>query len=194
MRLRLAVFILFYGIVFQVQGQETLTLSDAIQKGLSNHFGIQIEKLNQEIARNNNNWGEAGRYPTVNFNLNQNNSITDIDNPASFLQGKLSSNDINPVVSTNWTIFNGFLVNITKDRLQLLEQQSDGNAQIVIEDAIQSIVEAYYAVLLEQQRTEVLQQVLELSRDRYQYILLRKDLGSAVTFDVLQDKKRLPDG
>jgi len=58
------------------KAQESLTLSEAIQIGLSNHFGIQIERLNQEIARNNNTWGEAGRFPTVNFNVNQNNAIT----------------------------------------------------------------------------------------------------------------------
>ena len=34
----------------------------------------------------------------------------------------------------------------------------------------------------------MLGQVLTLSRDRYNYVLIRKDLGSAVTFDILQDK------
>jgi hypothetical protein len=42
-------------------GQEQLSLSDAIQLGLSNNFGIRIEKVNQQIASNNNTWGEAGR-------------------------------------------------------------------------------------------------------------------------------------
>ncbi len=169
-------------------GQSTLSLEEAIQKGLQNNFGIRIEALNQEIARNNNHWGEAGRYPTISFNVGQNNAITDIDNPASFLQGQLRTHDLNPVINTNWTLFNGFSVKINKERLELLQVQSDGNAAIVIENAVQAIVEAYYQVILEQERTEVLEEVLALSRDRYEYILLRKELGSAVTFDILQDK------
>jgi outer membrane protein TolC len=168
--------------------QETLSLSDAIQIGLDNNFGIRIEKENQLIARNNNTWGQAGRYPALEVTLGQNNTITDIDNPASFLQGQVRSNDLNPVVAARWTIFDGFRVNINKKRLELLETQSDGNAQIVIENAVQAILEAYYTVLLEQERLEVLDEILTLSRDRYQHVLIRKDLGSAVTFDILQDK------
>ena len=47
------------------QEQETLSLSDAIQVGLANNFDIQVEELNVEIAKNNNNWGAAGRWPTI---------------------------------------------------------------------------------------------------------------------------------
>ncbi len=169
-------------------GQEVLTLSDAIQIGLANNFGIRIEQLNQQIARNNNTWGEAGRWPSVNINVSQNNNITDIDNPASFLQGQLRTNDLSPSLTANWTIFNGFAVNIAKERLQLLQEQSDGNAAIVIENAVQAIIEAFYNTILEQERTKVLEEQLILSRDRYNYILIRKNLGSAVTFDILQDK------
>ncbi len=168
--------------------QEQLSLLQAIELGLANNFGIRIEKQNQQIARNNNNWGQAGRYPAIDITMGQNNTITDIDNPASFLQGQVSSNDLNPVIAARWIIFDGFRVNITKRRLELLETQSDGNAQIVIENAVQAIVEAYYAVLLEQERLEVLGEILTLSGDRYQHVLIRKDLGSAVTFDILQDK------
>ena len=188
MRIKSLIFGVVFGCTLSATGQEQLTLSDAIQMGLGNNFGIRIEQLNQQIARNNNSWGEAGRFPTISINLNQNNAITDIDNPASFLQGKLRTNDLNPVINTNWTIFNGFTVKINKDRLQLLQEQSDGNAEIVIENAVQAIVEAFYTAILEKERTEVLGQVLTLSRDRYNYILIRKDLGSAVTFDILQDK------
>ncbi len=178
--------------VFLISGailaQEQLSLSDAVQIGLSNNFGIRIEQVNQEIARNNNTWGEAGRYPSINISVDQSNSITDIDNPASFLQGQIRANNLNPVIAGRWTIFDGFSVKINKERLELLEEHSDGNAEIVIENAVQAIIVAYYTVLLEQERTEVLEEVLTLSRDRYNYVLIRKDLGAAVTFDILQDK------
>ncbi len=184
--------VLFVLFVFTVQGtllaQDQLSLSDAIRLGLSNNFDIRIEQVNQEIARNNNSWGQAGRFPSINLTVGQNNGITDIDNPASFLQGQIKANDLNPVVGGRWTIFDGFSVKINKKRLDLLEIQSDGNADIIIENAVQAIVVAYYTVILEMERTEVLEKVLTLSRDRYNYVLIKKDLGAAVTFDILQDK------
>jgi len=42
--------------------------------------------------------------------------------------------------------------------------------------------------LLEEERLKVLESVKELSGDRYDYVMMRKELGSAVTFEVLQAK------
>ncbi|MEM9675923.1 MAG: TolC family protein, partial [Bacteroidota bacterium] len=170
------------------QEQEDLSLSQAIQIGLENNFDIQIEELNIEVAANNNNWGAAGRWPTVSFNLSQNNNFRDVDNPASFLQGLTISNDVTPAINVNWILFDGFSVNIRRDQLQKLENLTRGNAIVVIENAVQGIINQYYIVQLEQERLDVLASTFNLSKDRYEYIKLKGELGSAVTFDILQQK------
>jgi outer membrane protein TolC len=168
--------------------QEQLTLSDAIQLGLANNFDIRIERLNVEIAENNNNWGEAGRWPTISLTVDQNNNFRDVDNPASFLQGLTISNDLGPGITMNWVLFDGFRVQIARERLQKLQELSMGNAQVVIENAVQAIITQYYLTQLEKERLDVLQDVFELSKDRYEYIKLKGELGSAVTFDILQEQ------
>lgn len=168
--------------------QPSLSLSEAIQTGLQNNFDILIEKKNLEITRNNNAWGEANRYPNLSFDVNQNNSLTDINNPASFLQGQTISQSLSPSINLNWMLFNGFAVRINKERLEYLQRQSLGNVSLVIENTIQAIILAYYTAVLEQERLDVLEKVLSLSRDRYDYALLKGEIGSAVTFDILQDK------
>lgn len=183
--LSLAVLVLLSGSSF---AQEDLNLSDAIQLGLANNFDIQIEELNVEIAENNNNWGEAGRWPTITLSVGQNNNFRDVDNPASFLQGLTISNDIGPAVNVNWVLFDGFRVRISRERLQKLQELSMGNAQLIVENSVQAIITQYYLAQLEKERLDVLQDVFELSKDRYEYIKLKSDLGSAVTFDVLQEQ------
>lgn len=183
--LSLAVLVLLSGSSF---AQENLNLSDAIQLGLANNFDIQIEELNVEIAENNNNWGEAGRWPTITLSVGQNNNFRDVDNPASFLQGLTISNDIGPAVNVNWVLFDGFRVRISRERLQKLQELSMGNAQLIVENSVQAIITQYYLAQLEKERLDVLQDVFELSKDRYEYIKLKSDLGSAVTFDVLQEQ------
>ncbi len=169
-------------------GQE-LTLSDAVLQGLENNFSIQIESQRVEIARNNNNAGEAGMFPSITLGMSETLSLTEIDNPASFLtSGNIKGRAFNPSAAVNWTLFNGFNIRMTRDRLDYLEQQSLGNAQVVVENSIQAIILAYYTALLEEQRLEVFQRTLGLSRDRYDYGRMRGELGTAVTFDILQDK------
>ena len=170
------------------QEQEDLSLSDAIQIGLENNFDIQIEELNIEVAANNNNWGAAGRWPTVSFNLSQNNNFRDVDNPASFLQGLTISNDVTPAINVNWILFDGFSVRIRRNQLQKLESLTRGNAVVVVENAVQAIINQYYIVQLERERFDVLSSTFNLSKDRYEYIKLKGELGSAVTFDILQQK------
>jgi len=168
--------------------QEDLSLAGAIRNGLENNFDIQISKRAEEITIRNNSWGQAGVFPTIDLNLTGGTSTTNIDNPASFLQGDITSRNLNPSATLNWTIFNGFNVRMTKDRLSLLEYQSVGNTTILIENTIQAIILAYNTVLLESERLDVFITTLDLSRDRYQYSRLKGELGSSVTFDILQDK------
>lgn len=169
--------------------QESLTLTEAIKIGLEKNFSIQIENQRVEIAKNNNNIGEAGMLPDVSFSIAQNFSLTELDNPAGFLSaGSITGRTFNPAAAVNWTVFNGLNVRMNLERLRYLEEQSLGNAQIIIENTIQSIILAYYTALLEEERLDVFERTLRLSRDRYNYVKMKGEMGSAVTFDILQDK------
>lgn len=178
---------LFFIISINGIAQDNLSLSDAIQRGLEQNYDIKIERKNVDIAQNNNAWGEAGRYPTISLNLNQNNSLTDNIKTASpfQLQDQTISNSLNPTVNLNWTLFNGFKINISKSRLEDLQAESAGNADIVIANTIQSIILGYYKVVLEKRRLEEFNRQLKLSRDKYNYTRIKSDLGSAVSTDLL---------
>ncbi len=101
---------------------------------------------------------------------------------------KLTTNFISPSVDLNWTLFDGFRVDITKRNLEALEELSEGLSAVVVENTIQSIILAYYNVLLQQEKLEVFGDVKALSGDRFKYVETRRQFGSAVTFDVLQAK------
>lgn len=172
-----------------LKAQDELSLSQAIEQGLAGNFSIQIEKSKKEQAANLNTWGQAGMFPNISLSASPSLSYQDLetDNPFRF-GGSNTSSDISPTVQASWILFDGLNVRMTKGKLALLEEQSSGNALIIIENTVQAIILAYYTVLLEERRTEVFANTLSLSRDRYDYVKLKGDLGSAVTFDILRDK------
>jgi outer membrane protein TolC len=98
------------------------------------------------------------------------------------------ANGISPALTINWLLFSGFGVKMSKDKLELLESLSGGNSALVVENTVQAIILGYYRVLLEQEKLKILDQVKKLSGDRYKYEMAKKELGSSVTFDVLQAK------
>jgi outer membrane protein len=170
-----------------VQAQEQLSLGDAVKLGLSSNYQIQIAQKNVEIARISNNWGDLGRYPSLDLSLTQNNSISDqSNNPTAFIQDNVVSNSLDGGLNLNWTLFNGFGVKINKEKLENLQEQSEGNAAVLIETTIQSIILAYYNAQLQQKKLEALGNVMNLSRDRYKYFQQRQEMGTNSSFDVLQ--------
>ena len=185
--------IIFIGIcvaALSVAAQAPLSLSDAIQLGLQRNYDIQIEQANVSIAENNNAWGQAGLWPTINLNLAQNNSITDnvkVANPFS-LRGEIYAQSLTPSVNVNWMLFDGFRVIMSKRRLEQLQAESRGNASIVVSNTIQSIILGYYLTVLEQQRLAEFRKQLNLSKDKYTYLETKSDLGIAVTSELLLEE------
>lgn len=169
--------------------QADLSLGDALKKGLENNFDIRVAKQNLKIAQNNNSWGAAGRYPTLSLGLNFNNDFKNEPTQADpDVRQNTVLNIFTPYVNMRWTLFNGFAIKIGKDKLAHLNSISEGNAAIAVENTIQGIVLAYYKVLLEQEKLKVIKEVQSLSKDRYDYIEERKNVGAAATYDVLQTR------
>jgi outer membrane protein len=56
--------------------QDSLSIERAILIGLENNFQIQISNKEAAIAANNNSWGQAGAYPSINLNAFANGAIT----------------------------------------------------------------------------------------------------------------------
>ncbi len=166
-----------------------LTLANAIVKGLKNNFGIRISNENLKIAENNNTWGMAGRYPVLTLggqSLNSWNNEPSSSDPDE--RSEYRANLLLPNVNLRWVLFSGFSVSITKKKYELLNDLSEGNSAVVVENTIQGIILSYYRVLLESEKVKVLTELKKLSEDRMNYLNLKKELGAISTYEALQSK------
>jgi outer membrane protein len=186
---RFIVVLLFVCTISTSSAQDTLSLARAIQIGLQNNFDVQIGKLNLDIAKNNNNWGQAGMLPTINLIGGQPNNVTQRKPANPFaVPGKSISDNLTGQLDVQFTLFDGFFVRLSKQRLDKLEDLSNGNARFLMENTVQGIILGYYSVLLQREQLQVLVKNKEFSKERYDYVKLRKELGGAITFDVLQEQ------
>ncbi|NUO00148.1 MAG: TolC family protein [Saprospiraceae bacterium] len=190
LRANIALIALVSGCCFHPLGaQETLSLSQSIDLAMQNNYALQIAQRTAEIAQNNNEWGTAGRYPNVNLTLGLNNGFNDANNPASFTREITTiSTGLAPGIEATWTLYNGNRVNLTKKQLEQLERIGQGNVRLAVENTIRTVILAYYAALIEQERLEIRRQSLVLSRERVNFASVRQEFGRAGTFDVLQNQ------
>lgn len=181
--------LLFAAIYPALQAQETLSLEQAIQAGLANSFTIKIEQNDLAVAENRNDWAIAGKYPNIDVNLANNNGFFNQNNPVSFLTQITSySTGLVPSVGANLILFDGHRVRVTKQQLEQNVQFEAGNVAIAVENTIQTIILAYNQALLQQEQLGVLEEVLDLSRDRIRYQEVRQEFGQGGSFDLLQSK------
>lgn len=172
-----------------LRAQAPLSLSDAIQLALRNNYQIQIAERDIEVADNNNSWVAAGRYPAINLSATANNTFVNSQDPAGFLiERSILSNAVTPSVSATVILFDGYRIKLTKQQLEKESVLSRDNAQVTIENAIRSVMLAYYNAQLQKERLAVLDEVLKLSRDRVAYQKIRQEFGQAGTFDFLQSQ------
>lgn len=176
-----------FGGVSTALTQDPLTLEDAVARTLKGNFEISIAKLNQDIATQNNTWGETSAVPSIGFSAGYNASINDqSENPTAFIQEKLEIQALSYGADLTWTLFDGLGMFASKRQLELLESQSEGNAALVVENAVQGVTLAYYEVIMQQKRLDVLRDVIGLSRDRLRYESYKMELGVGGTFEMLQ--------
>ena len=175
----IVLFLVFFGSLF---AQNKLTLSDAISVGLENNYGLKISSKQVDISDENNTWGAAGRFPTIDIGVGSINRFDHND------EADITTNNIAPTAQLNWVVFNGFRIFNTKSKLEEQFKLAENNNAVAIENTIQDIILAYYNVLLQKERRNVFDELEKLSSDRYIREEASREIGGSVTYQVLQAK------
>lgn len=178
---------LFHGALFA----QNLSLKEAIDLALERNYQIQISNRQIEISERNNTWSEAGLFPTVTLNATFNNVIQDNrNNPFTFTPGLLLQQSVQPSINLNWNVFSGFFVKMNKQRLEHLEQQSRGNAMLIIENTVIEVIKVYYTAALHKAKLDVLNELIGSSRDRMAQIEVKQQYGSSNSLELMQFKNQ----
>jgi len=166
----------------QLMAQDSLSLSEAIVLGLENNYELKMTRNEERISNINNTWGNTSLMPSIALSASAFESwnLNDTEN--------YREQTIQPEVTLDWVIFNGFSAQITKAKYEELEAQSQGNTAILVENTIQDIILAYNNCLLQKELMNVYEELADLSQDRYKRTEESKALGASTSYESLQAK------
>ncbi len=172
------------------QVQEPLDLEKALQLGLENNLQVKIgvenrnlRELDKKIA--------AGSLFMPSLNANYLRSFATEDVTQTFVSDPKNPREIDAAKSKNkaysFVGIYGFRPEsfLTIRRLGVLEEISDLDAKVIVENTVAGISTAYYRLILELQRLKVLQETLRLSKARLEIAQAQYDLGGAGKRDFL---------
>ena len=124
--------------------------------------------------------------------MGQNNSLSDQrKNPISFAPYLFQSTDLSSNAALNWTLFNGFGIKANKIKLEQLQLQSENTATLAIENTIHGIILAYYQAKMQIEQLSLLNNIVQLSYEKYSQQQIKSNIGIGVKFDLLQYESNL---
>jgi outer membrane protein TolC len=161
--------------------------------GLERNFSILVARNDETIAANNFTRGNAGYLPTVDLSgryggtLNNTNSVSRDDGSRTSTPG-IHNTTATGGATLGWTIFNGFSVKSSYQRLNELQQLGTLNTQLQIENLVSQIVSGYYNYIQQVQALKNLDYALSLSRERLRIDNERYELGAGSKLMTLQSQ------
>lgn len=173
-----------------VQSQEVFDLSRCVLTGLEQNFSLKIARNQEQLSDNNYTKGNAGFLPYVSTS-NQFGGSLNNTNQSLRAGGENNTKGIHNTsgsanVNLDLTLFNGFNVQTTYEKLNQLKQMGELNTQMSIENLVSDIISEYYLYVQQLNLYKNLAYAVDLSRERARIDEERYLLGSSSKMELLQ--------
>ena len=173
------------------QPGEVLTLQQAIGQATEKNYQIQVNRSQEQVARNNYTKGNAGYLPALTGNANANGGLQNLRQ--SFLAGLSPDRSLNGVfnrtanagVNLNYVVFNGYARSATYYQLRQLVQISTVSTRASIEATVANVATGYFDVVRQLQRLIAFTQALDISRERLELARATYEVGTRSKVDFL---------
>lgn len=174
----------------KAQVQDLLDLEKAIQIGLENNLQVKIGVENMVLRDLDKKIGVGSFFmPVINANYLRSFSTEDV--VQTFVSDPENPREIDDAKSRNKSYsfvgIYGFRPEtiITMKRLGVLSEISELDSKVIVENTVAGISTAYYVLILELQRYQVLKETLQLSKARLNIAQAQYELGGAGKRDYL---------
>lgn len=190
MGIKISCTILWLLVGFAGMSQPLLSLDQAIKYALENNYDLQIAKNDEMIAGIQNNWGNAGRLPTVaatgGYNISNSNIFQKFNTDSVIERKGATLQSENAAVTAQWRIFNGFRVTAAKKRLEELEMIGNLAVKQQANETVYNVIGGYLNLMRLQQERKALEETLALFNERMTLAQNRFTIGVAAKSDYLQ--------
>ena len=187
-RILFAAALLTLGLSSQAQ---IMTLKECLETGINESYQIKLVNISEEKASNNDSWLYAGGSPTVTATGSYSGSLSSSDATLASDGSTTSTRNVldhtlNAQVRAEWTVFDGFSIQATRDRLQELHNQGTIQTRVTIEDYIASLTSEYYNLVRQTIHLKNLEYATALSKERLRITSERYDMGGDSRLDMQQ--------
>ncbi len=161
---------------------QTVNLQGLVERALDENYQIRVVRNQQQMAQNQNTPGNAGFLPSLNLRADQvwgvQNTQQEFFNGEERSGNNARSTRQDAVLEIDWTLFDGFRMFASRNRLEALEEMGRAEAQFYIQQTIADISTLYYQLLMEMQLKNSFEKSFAISTFRLRLEEQKRNLGT----------------
>ncbi|MRG47631.1 TolC family protein [Chitinophaga sp. SYP-B3965] len=174
------------------KAQQVLTLEQAIDLGLKNNFDIRLARNDAAVAANDNAYANFAFAPRLNGTASK--TWTNTGTKQEFGNGTkrdtsgIKNRQAQAALNLNWTLFDGFKMFATRQRIQAIEILGEMGVKNQLENTIAAIINGYYNIAQQKQQLRALAEQMSISEERVKLSDAKFQTGLGPKTDWLQAK------
>jgi outer membrane protein len=179
-------------IPFACFAQRILTVEEAIATALQNNYDIRLARNDSMIAALDYSYRNMAFFPQINasgsYVSNNNSSRQKFSDGTVRERSGINSSNLNANINLNWTIFDGFGMFATRDRVAELVKLGELAVRNQVQTTIATVINTYYDVVRQKQQLKAVEEQMSISQERVKLAEYKLDIGVGAKPDVLQSK------
>lgn len=162
----------------------------AVEIGLNNSLGLEIQRNQIQAAQLNDTRGLAGMTPDVNLsasdNVNMNFTQQKFSNGSEINRNGILANGFNAGILLGWTLFDGQRMVSTKARFGRLTELEELRLRAAATDLTAQILSQYWRIWQDQAQIQAIDELIRSTEERRRLAQTRLELGLSSKQDLLQ--------
>ena len=172
--------------------QNKLTVEQAITATIENNYDIQLLRNDSSSYALDKSYARAAFLPRVNATtglvFNNNNQKQKFSDGTKRQSNGIRSNNLTGSVQLNWTVFDGFKMFATRDKLAQFVQLGELNIKNQVINSVATVINNYYNIVRQKQLLKAIEEQMSINEERVKLAEKKLSVGLGAKPDVLQGK------
>jgi outer membrane protein TolC len=187
-------YLFFLSTVFSqpLLAQNKLTVEQAIAATIENNYDIQLLRNDSSSYALDKSYARAAFLPRVNATtglvFNNNNQKQKLADGTKRESSGIRSNNLSGSVQLNWTVFDGFKMFATRDKLTQFVQLGELNIKNQVINSVATVINNYYNIVRQKQLLKAIEEQMSINEERVKLAEKKLSVGLGAKPDVLQGK------
>jgi outer membrane protein TolC len=174
-----------------LNGQEILTLEEAVAIALANNYDIRLAKNDSAVAALDYAYKDAVFYPRINAtagtNWVRNNQKQEFASGPD-RSGNVVTNNLSAALALNWTLFDGLKMFATRQKAEEYIRLGELSIKQQVVNTIAEVVGTYYSIVREKQQLSAIEEQMEVSQISVDLSQRKLEIGVGAKPEVLQTR------